>query len=196
VVPEANLLLDGYQALQEKDYATAETLLDQAHQLTPGDNYVLLNLAVVYQATGRDDRAVVLYQKIIDGDSSARPEPHVAEDLSTTVHAAGPSVADIARYNLSLIDPTGDHALREGYEALQSKDYGQAEALMDQARARAPDNEFVLLNLAVVYQLTGRTVQAAQLFGQLIAGNTKSSSQPRVVALARRNLALIELAAC
>lgn len=193
--PQAGLLRDGYLALQGKDYVKAETLLDQARKMDPDDNYVLLNLAAVYQVTGRKDAAIVNYQKIIGDDKAAKELVVVEGDELTMKKFSGQPVADLAKYNLALIERIDGHALREGYQALQVKDYVKAEALLNQARGQAPGDEFVLLNLAVVYQLTDRKPQAAQLFEQIIAGSEKPSSQPRALALARRNLALIDKAA-
>ena len=48
----------------------------------------------------------------------------------------------------------------EAYEAILNKDYQQAEALLDVALSINPQNPYVLLNLGVVYQNTGRTEKA------------------------------------
>jgi len=190
-----SLLRDGYEALQKKDYAKAETYLARAYQQNPNDDYALLNLAVVYQATGRQNAAVLLYQKVIAANHSAAGVYTDALQASKNTGVTGQTAADMARHNLSLIDPAGDRVIRDSYQALQDKDYAKAEALLNQARVQRPNDAFVLLNLGVLYQSTGRGPQAAQLFEQIISESAKTSMPARVVALARRDLALIEASA-
>lgn len=192
---EAQLLFAGYQAIMKNDYVQAEDLLNQARQISPDDNFVLLNLAVVYQATGRKDAAIAMNQQVIASDKSSNQSSRVEGDPQKLKQLDGQSVADVATYNLALLQHTNGNALREGYQAMQDKNYAKAETLLNQARVEAPNNMFVLLNLGVVYQLTERKQQAAVLFKQIIASDAKPMSPSRVVTLARRNLALIDNAA-
>ncbi len=89
---------EGFQAISGKNYGQAETSLEKALSLNPDNPYALLNMGVVYQETGRLDKARQMYEKVI-----ALQPKDVAEE-SNTGSFAGKGLADIARENLKLLD--------------------------------------------------------------------------------------------
>ncbi len=96
---EAELLENGYLAMAGGDYVTAEQLLTQALIINNKNPYVLLNLGVVYQETGRFDKARQLYQSVIDLDP-------VQTAAATNVQGhTGQKLSDIARTNLENLPP-------------------------------------------------------------------------------------------
>jgi len=89
---------EGFQAISGKNYGHAETSLEKALSINPDNPYALLNMGVVYQETGRLDKARQMYEKVI-----ALQPKDVAEE-SNTGSFAGKGLADIARENLKLLD--------------------------------------------------------------------------------------------
>lgn len=85
----------------------------------------------------------------------------------------------------------------EAYELILKGDYQQAEARLDVARSINPDNPYVLLNLGVVYQNTGRIEKAREMYVQIIllnpqevAGdsNVQGAEGKKLVDIAKQNL--------
>jgi nucleoid-associated protein YgaU len=89
---------EGFQALSARDYVQAEASLERALSINPDNPYALLNRGVVYQETGRLDKARKMYEKVI-----AFQLEEVAEE-SNTRSFAGKGLADIARENLKLLE--------------------------------------------------------------------------------------------
>jgi Flp pilus assembly protein TadD len=85
----------------------------------------------------------------------------------------------------------------EAFELMLEGNYEQAEATLEVARSINPDNPYVLLNLGVVYQNTGRIDQAREMYVRIIllnppevAGNSNiaDGQGQRIVDLAKQNL--------
>jgi tetratricopeptide (TPR) repeat protein len=89
---------EGFQAIAGKNYGQAEKNLEKALFINPENPYALLNMGVVYQETGRLDKARQMYEKLI-----ALQPKEVAEE-SNAGSFAGKGLADIARENLKLLD--------------------------------------------------------------------------------------------
>ncbi len=62
----------------------------------------------------------------------------------------------------------------QGYDELLKGNYSDAEGYLEQALAKNPDNPYAMLNLGVVYENTGRTDQAREMYKKLIALNPKA----------------------
>ena len=88
----------GFEALKNKDYATAETDLNAALASDPNNAYAILDLGVVYQNTGRIAQARANYQKVIDLNPTA-----VA--TQTTNAQNGASLVDMAKADLAALPP-------------------------------------------------------------------------------------------
>ena len=97
---EADLVENGYTAMAGGDYATAEYLLNQALAINKKNPYTLLNLGVIYQETGRYEKARKFYQSVID----LNPKQKAA--ASNVQGYTGKSLADIARINLGNLPPS------------------------------------------------------------------------------------------
>ena len=89
---------EGFREMSSKNYEQAEASLKKALSINPDNPYALLNMGVVYQETGRLDKARQMYEKVI-----ALQPKDVAEE-SNTGSLAGKGLADIARENLKLLD--------------------------------------------------------------------------------------------
>ena len=85
----------------------------------------------------------------------------------------------------------------EAYELMLKGDYQQAEARLEVARSINPDNPYVLLNLGVVYQNTGRIDKAREMYVRIIllnpeetagSSNVEDAEGMKLVDLAKRNL--------
>ena len=85
----------GFQELSKGNYEQAEKYLIKALEINPFNPYAILNLGVVYQNTGRLEKAREAYHYVI----SLHAEDTVA--VSNDPAAIGKSLEDIARENLS-----------------------------------------------------------------------------------------------
>lgn len=59
-------------------------------------------------------------------------------------------------------------AERVAYSAIQDRDWTRAEAQLREARVGNPDDPYVMLNLAYVLQMTGRTEEAETIYRQVL----------------------------
>src|SRR5688572_17465712 len=84
----------GYQAIKNRDWATAEQQLLAGLQKEPDDTFRRLNLAWVYAQTGRKAEAAALYQEILDRDK---------DRVATLSSRDGRSTAELARRGLTLL---------------------------------------------------------------------------------------------
>ena len=92
--PDVDLADQAFEAIDAKDYVKAEALLEVALSINPDNPYALLNLGVVYQNTGRIEKAREQYVKIILLD----PKETVAK--RNVKGKEGKSLVDIAKENL------------------------------------------------------------------------------------------------
>ena len=98
-VPYQTLMANrGYDELTKGNYDQAEAYLEIARSINPEDPYVLLNLGVVYQNTGRIESAKSMYQKVLE----LNPD-QVAID-TTNPSFKGKKLAEIARRNLKSLE--------------------------------------------------------------------------------------------
>jgi len=70
---------DGWLALQAGDLPRAHARLQQALDLDPHEPRVLIELARIYETTQRPDRAVALYERVLERDPS---NPEVIKRLN------------------------------------------------------------------------------------------------------------------
>ena len=92
--PDMDLSEQAFEAISARDYEKAEALLEVALSINPDNPYALLNLGVVYQNTGRIEKAREQYVKIILLDAKET----VAR--SNVKGMKGKSLVDIAKENL------------------------------------------------------------------------------------------------
>jgi general secretion pathway protein D len=84
----------GYQFLEAKDYDKAKQYLEKALEINPENPYALLNMGVIYEAQGKRNEAIKMYEKVITLD----PEDRAFE--STDSEQIGHRLSDIATDNL------------------------------------------------------------------------------------------------
>ena len=92
--PDVDLSEQAFEAISEGDYEQAEALLEVALSINPDNPYAILNLGVVYQRTGRIEKAREQYVKIILQDAK---ETVVRSNVRGM---EGKSLVDIAKENL------------------------------------------------------------------------------------------------
>jgi len=84
----------GFEELSKNNYEKAEEYLERALAINPDNAYALLNMGVVYQNTGRLDKAREMYNRVIELNRKA-----VAEK-SNKDWAQGKDLNEIAKKNL------------------------------------------------------------------------------------------------
>ena len=92
--PDVDLSEQAFEAISEGNYEQAEALLEVALSINPDNPYAILNLGVVYQNTGRIEKAREQYVKIILQDAK---ETVVRSNVRGM---EGKSLVDIAKDNL------------------------------------------------------------------------------------------------
>ena len=92
--PDVKLADEAYGLILKGDYEQAEATLEVARSINPDNPYVLLNLGVVYQNTGRIEKARELYVRII------LLNPQEVSGASNVKEAEGKKLVDIAKQNL------------------------------------------------------------------------------------------------
>ena len=87
--------------------------------------------------------------------------------------------------------------VEQGFEALSSSNYLEAEGYLQAALDISPNNPYTLLNLGVVFQDTGRTKEAIGMYQKVlelnpqvtaIKSNREEYSGKKIVEIARENL--------
>lgn len=94
---DIRLLDQGIQELSKGNYQKAELYFDGALSVNPDNLYALLNMGVIYQITGRSEKACQTYEKIIALDLKEERKQR-QKDL-----VAGKPLVEIARENLEII---------------------------------------------------------------------------------------------
>ena len=84
----------GSEAIVIHDYRSAEKYLDEALALNPDNPYALFNMGVVYEKTGRQQRAISMYQKVLELNLEEK------DDQNNNDSGDGPSITELARGNL------------------------------------------------------------------------------------------------
>ena len=84
----------GFDAFTAQDYVTAEKEFLAALDDNKNNPYAQLNLAAVYQNTGRAQEAVPLYLKVLETGKNVRPSRKANAD------EANPTLAELAQANL------------------------------------------------------------------------------------------------
>ena len=95
------LTAEAYQAIAKGDCSTAEQKLDQALRLNPDNLYAMLNMGVVYNNTGRADKAKEMFRKVAAINTKEKPaQAHFAEDQGLTI-------PQLAQRNLDNLEKSG-----------------------------------------------------------------------------------------
>ena len=84
----------GFEELSKHNYTKAEEYLEKALEINSNNAYAILNMGVVYQNTGRPEKARQMYQKVIDLESQDSAE------RSNEDWARGKKLSEIAKKNL------------------------------------------------------------------------------------------------
>jgi len=92
--PDEDLTEQAFEAISAGDYQKAEALLEVALSINSENPYALLNMGVVYQNTGRIEKARELYVKVILQDAKEEVRRSNVKGME------GKSLVDIAKENL------------------------------------------------------------------------------------------------
>ena len=95
---DENLVNKGYREIEAGNYAYAEIYLDSALSINPSNPFALLNMAVVYEKTGRENEARALYTALI------RRNPTDSAGAALTEENFGRGITEMARENLAALD--------------------------------------------------------------------------------------------
>ena len=87
----------GFDYYQKNDYKNAEVEFLKAIEDDKDDPYAQLNLGALYQATGRPQKAIELYTKVLETGKNVRPN---RKTTNAKTAEANPTLAEIARANL------------------------------------------------------------------------------------------------
>jgi Tfp pilus assembly protein PilF len=87
----------GFDELSNGNFQKAEEYLEKALSINPENLYAILNMGVVYQNTGRPEKAREMYQKVIERESKS-PASRSNKDW-----AVGEKLAEIAKKNLETL---------------------------------------------------------------------------------------------
>ncbi len=88
----------GYQELMKGNYEKAEANLKVALSINPDNPYALLNLGVLYQNTGRIDKAREMYRKVLE----LNPDSRAA--VTSSKQYKGKKLTEIAKENLKMLE--------------------------------------------------------------------------------------------
>ena len=91
---DMNYMNQGFDELSNGNFKKAEEYLEKALSINPDNLYAVLNMGVVYQNTGRPEKAREMYQKVIDRQSKS------LASRSNKDWAVGEKLAEIAKKNL------------------------------------------------------------------------------------------------
>lgn len=80
-----------------------------------------------------------------------------------------------------------------GYEYIEEGDLGAAEHVLNAALDLNPDNSYALLNLGVVYEKTGRTADAREMYNRVVEIDSDDTASRTTVA-AEEGKALTDIA--
>jgi tetratricopeptide (TPR) repeat protein len=98
----------GFVAFADKDYVKAEAEFSEAMKDNPKDLFAQLNLAAVYQNTGRPELAVPLYLNVVERGKNVRPNRKANSQERTQ------TLAEMAQSNLTLIMTAGSSVTNPG----------------------------------------------------------------------------------
>jgi general secretion pathway protein D len=91
----------GYQFLEAKEYDKAKKYFERALEFKPDNPYALLNMGVVYEAQGKRDEAIRMYERVISLN------PQERDYTSMDPEKRGHKLVDIARDNLRRLQEEG-----------------------------------------------------------------------------------------
>ena len=125
-----------FQKLSAHNYRAAESLLDEALSINPNNPYALLNMGVVYQNTGRLEKAREMYEKVI----ALAPVGTATE--SNIDSAVGKPLGEIARKNLTILEKKITRAEVASQESSQEP----VSAPLQDEIASEPEEEFAAVS--------------------------------------------------
>ncbi len=169
------LLGKGERALQAKDLRAARAFYQQARQQRPKEEYALLGLADVSLAEGDTaaaERQFLQVRRMAPDNESA------VRGLVRVYQAQSPDKARAYLDSLPLRQQAQFASLRrslelarlrqQGDQAMQREDWAAASQMLGQATALAPDEPWLVYQLANSLRHLGRTAEADAAFARIV----------------------------
>lgn len=169
------LLGKGERALQTKDLRAARAFYQQARQQRPKEEYALLGLADVSLAEGDTaaaERQFLQVRRMAPDNESA------VRGLVRVYQAQSPDKARAYLDSLPLRQQAQFASLRrslelarlrqQGDQAMQREDWAAASQVLGQATALAPDEPWLVYQLANSLRHLGRTAEADAAFARIV----------------------------
>ncbi len=163
------------RALQAKDLRGARALYLQARQQRPKDEYALLGLADVSLAEGD---AAAAERQFLHVRRMAPDNESAVRGLMRVYQAQSPAKAQAYLDSLPPRQQVQFASLRrslelsrlrqQGEQALQREDWAAASQVLAQATALAPDEPWLVYQLAISLRHQGRTAEADAAFARLV----------------------------
>lgn len=163
------------RALQAKDLRGARALYVQARQQRPKDEYALLGLADVSLAEGD---AAAAERQFLQVRRMAPDNESAVRGLMRVYQAQSPAKAQAYLDSLPPRQQVQFASLRrslelarlrqQGEQALQREDWAAASQVLAQATALAPDEPWLVYQLANSLRRQGRTAEADAAFARLV----------------------------
>ncbi|MEN5035400.1 cellulose synthase complex outer membrane protein BcsC [Pseudomonas sp. TWI929] len=169
------VLQKGDRALEAKDLRTARAQYQQARQQRPGDTFALLGLADVSWAEGDAAAAQRQYLQVRrmapDNESAVRglmrvyqaQSPDKAQGYLDSLPPRQQAQFASLRRSLALA-----RLRQQADQALQREDWSTASKVLGQATALAPDEPWLVYQLANSLRHQGRTAEADVAFARLV----------------------------
>ncbi|MFJ4453936.1 cellulose synthase complex outer membrane protein BcsC [Pseudomonas sp. NPDC089392] len=163
------------RALEAKDMRTARSLYQQARQQRPDDPFALLGLADVSLA---EDDAAAAERQYLQVRRMAPDNESAVRGLMRVYQAQSPDKARAYLDNLPPRQQAQFASLRrslelarlrqQGDQALQREDWPTASKVLGQATALAPDEPWLVYQLANSLRHQGRTAEADVAFARVV----------------------------
>ncbi|WP_060514398.1 cellulose synthase complex outer membrane protein BcsC [Pseudomonas sp. NBRC 111132] len=169
------VIQSGDRALAANDLPTARSRYQQARQQRPNDEFALLGLADVLMAEGN---TVAAERQFLQVRRMAPDNGIAVRGLMRVYQAQSPDKAQALLDSLPARQQTQFASLRrslalarlrqQGDEALQREDWSTASQVLNQAASLAPDEPWLVYQLANSLRHQGRTAEADAAFARVV----------------------------
>jgi tetratricopeptide (TPR) repeat protein len=159
-------LTAGRVALLRGHYQAALEIFDELYKKNPADMRVAMGRAVAFQRLGQADDALAAYQAALVNDPG---NVEALTNMLGLIKTQDPNTALVQLQQLRNQYPANaDVTAQLGMVYGVAGDYENALKYLDMADALKPGNSIVLYNKAVVYDRMGKSLEAADIYRQII----------------------------
>ena len=157
----------GYQALQNRDYSRAVSLLRRVVELEPKDRAAWNNLGRAHMGLRQIDEAIAAYKKQIDVNPY---DAYAYNNLGFAYAEQGKHAEAEAAYRKQLeVNPLDKYAHANlGYMLVTQRHYEKAAPVLEQAAALTPDSAYLQVQLGKTYLNLRRAEDATKAFARAV----------------------------